>query len=323
MKTKASCYVCLLSLLFVVPLSPFPSRAPGQTGEASDNHAVQVEMRNVLYHYTGSAAVHIVRLQGHLLPARPGAIVVFDDKNSFAIGLASAEISISCTSLAQVLNGNVFSSADGPLKDLSITSRNNELIIKGKLHQKGDVPFESTGTLSADEDGQIRLHVEHVKAAHLPLKGLMDLLGIDLTRLINTKQVHGVVAEKDDLIIDPEQILPPPHVQGKVTAVRVQGNDIVQVFGNSQGSNFAARQRGNYMAFRHGDMRFGKLTMHDADLIMIDMDSRNPFDFFLDHYQDQLVAGYTKSTPEYGLRVYTRDYNQLRNRPAARQPGRQ
>ena len=51
------------------------------------------------------------------------------------------------------------------------------------------------------------------------------------------------------------------------------------------------------MAFRHGDMRFGKLTMHDADLIMIDMDPRNPFDFFLDHYQDQLVAGYTKSTP--------------------------
>jgi hypothetical protein len=322
MNTKAFCYVCLFALLFVVPFSSLPSRASGQTGEASENHAVQVEMRNILYHYTESVAVHIVRLQGRLLPANPGAIVVFDDKNSFALALASAEIAISCTSLAQVLNQNVFSSADGPLKDVSITSRNNELLIKGRLHQKGDVPFESTGTLSVDEHGQIRLHVEHVKAAHLPLKGLMDLLGIDVAGLINTKKVHGIVAEKDDLIIDPEEILPPPHIQGKVTAVRLQGNDIVQVFGNSQGTNFAAQQRGNYMAFRHGDMRFGKLTMHDADLIMIDMDARNPFDFFLDHYQDQLVAGYTKSTPEYGLRVYTRDYNQLRNRPAASQPGK-
>ena len=34
---------------------------------------------------------------------------------------------------------------------------------------------------------------------------------------------------------------------------------------------------------------------------MIDMDPRDPFDFYLDHYQEQLVAGYTKSTPDYGL----------------------
>jgi hypothetical protein len=70
-------------------------------------------------------------------------------------------------------------------------------------------------------------------------------------------------------------------------------------------------------------MRFGKLTMHDADLVMIDMDPRDPFDFFLDHYQEQLVAGYTKSTPEYGLRVYTRDYNKLGKRLASGRGSRQ
>ena len=86
-----------------------------------------------------------------------------------------------------------------------------------------------------------------------------------------------------------------PH-PGKVTAVRLQGNEIVQTFGTPQPSNFAAKQPGNYMAFRHSDMQFGKLTMHDADLIMIEWTLGIPFDFFLDHYQDQLVAGYTKST---------------------------
>jgi hypothetical protein len=279
-------------------------------------------MKNVTYHYTEPIVVHIVRLEGELLPTNPRDLVVFDDKNSFTLALKSAEIAISCNALAQVLNENVFSFAGAPLKDLGIESQNDRLIIKGKLRQKMDVPFETTGTLSANADGRIRLHAEHVKAAHLPMKGLLDLLGIDLSRLINTNKVRGVTVEKDDLILDPEQILPPPHIQGKVTAVRVQGNDIVQVFGTPQASNFAAKQPGNYLAFRHGDIRFGKLTMHDADLIMIDMDARNPFDFFLDHYQDQLVAGYTKSTPEYGLRVYTRDYNKLRTRPAASQPSR-
>jgi hypothetical protein len=65
------------------------------------------------------------------------------------------------------------------------------------------------------------------------------------------------------------------------------------------------------MAYRGSDLRFGKLTMNDADLILIDMDPRDPFDFYLDHYTEQLVAGYTKTTPDFGLRVYVRDYNKL------------
>ena len=307
--------VCLALLFFIIVRSPNPAVA--QSNGTSDIHAVQIAMRNVTYHYTVPIAVHIVQLQGELLPTKPGAIVVFEDKNSFILALASAEISISCNALAQVLNENVFSAADSPIKNLSIESRNNRLIMRGKLHQKGDIPFETEGVLMAEPDGRIRLHTEHLKASHLPLKGLLDLLGINIARMINTKKIQGISADKDDLILNPEQILPPPHIQGRVSAVRLQGNDIVQVFGTTQPSIFAAKQSGNYLAFRHGDMQFGKLTMHDSDLVMIDMDPRDPFDFFLDHYQDQLVAGYTKSTPQYGLRAYTRDYNKLRSGTAA------
>ncbi len=273
-------------------------------------------MKNVMYRYTDPIAVHIVQMQGQLLPTKAGAIIVFDDKNSFTLSLASAEIAISCQALAQVLNENVLSAADSPVKSLTIESRNNQLIIKGKFHQKGDVSFETIGTLSANGDGRIRLHSEHVKAAHLPVKGLMDLLGLDLAGMINTKKIHGLAVEKDDLLIDPQEILPPPHIQGKVTSVRLQGNDIVQIFGSPQSADFAAKQPGNYIGFREGSMRFGKLTMYDSDLFIIDMDPRDPFDFFLDHYQEQLVAGYSKSTPGLGLRAHAVDYNKLHRRAA-------
>jgi hypothetical protein len=295
------------------------NRASGRVGDTYDTTAVQVAMKNVMYHYSDRIAVHIRALQGQLTPIKSDT-VVFDDKNSFTLALTSAEIAISCQSLAQVLNENVFSSADAPVKKLSIESKGNQLVIKGNLHQKGDISFETTGTLSADSDGRIRLHADQVKAAHLPVKGILDLLGVDLARLVNTNSVHGIAIEKDDLLLDPEQILPPPYIRGKVTAVRVQGNDIVQVFGREEPSTLAVKQPGNYMAFRHGVLRFGKLTMHDADLIMIDMDPQDPFDFYLAHYQEQLVAGYTKSTREYGLRVYTRDYNKLRGHQAKHLP---
>jgi low affinity Fe/Cu permease len=96
-------------------------------------------MKNVMCHFNGRIAAHIVQLRGYLTPTKPGTIVVFDDTNSFTLNLASAEIAISCKSLAQVLNENVFSAhdapiKDAPIKDVSIESKNNQLVINGKLH---------------------------------------------------------------------------------------------------------------------------------------------------------------------------------------------
>jgi hypothetical protein len=285
---------------------------------ASTAHPVRVAMRNVQYHYTENIAVHIQAVQGELIPTRPGEIVVFDDRTSFTLVMAFAEISMTCESLAGVLNQHVFAAAEAPLKELSIQSKGSTLIVKGKLHQKGNLTFETTGVVSATADGRIRLHTEKVKAAHLPVKGLMDLLGVELASLISTKKLRGISIDKDDLILDPQEILPLPRIEGQVTAVRIQGNEIVQTFGHPQASNFAARLSGNYMAYRDNELRFGKLTMHDTDMTLIDMDPQDPFDFFLDHYKDQLVAGYSKTTPTFGLRVFMRDYNKLRGLSAAR-----
>ena len=316
--------VCVFSLVLLW-IAGTPSPSPGQAAPShaengsrrpSDSGTVQVAMKNVVYHFSEPVTVHIIHLQGTLTPTRPGAMVVFDDKNSFILNLASAEITISCNSLAEVMNQNVFGAADAPIKNVTIASKENQLIVKGELHSQHGVPFELSGTLAVNGDGRIRLHAERVKAAHLPVKGLLDLLGVDLANLINTRKVQGVSVDKDDLILDPQEILPPPHIRGKVTTVRLQGNEIVQVFGTAQRSNFAAEETGNYMAYRDSDLRFGRLIMDQADLTLLDMDPQDPFDFYLDHYKEQLVAGYTKTTPEFGLRVYTRDYNKLRKHAA-------
>ena len=186
--------------------------------------------------------------------------------------------------------------------------------VKGKLHSKGDVPFETDGTLSATADGKILLHADKIKALHLPVKGLMDLLGIDLANLIKTGKVRGIEVQKDDLVLDPGKILPPPHVEGRVTAVQVRAGQIVQTFGDVTKATDWRLSAANYMAYRGNQLRFGKLTMSDTDLVLIDMNPNDPFDFYLDHYKEQLVAGYTKETPTFGLRVYLRDYNKLHRR---------
>jgi hypothetical protein len=280
-----------------------------QSEKSPSGNEVQVEMKNVMYHFTDRVSAHIIQLRGRLVPTKPGQIAVFDDKNSFVLSIASGQISITADSLARVLNDNVFNESSSPIKNISIHTVGDSLSVKGNLHQKGDIPFEATGTLAPTGDGRIRVHTDKLKAAHLPVKGLLDLLGLKLANLINTKDVPGLAVDGNDLMLDPRLILPPPHIAGIVTGVHIEGNEIVQIFGAIDPKY--KFKPGNYMAYRGNQPRFGKLTMNETDLILLDMDPKTPFDFYLDHYLEQLVAGYTKITNEFGLRVSMRDFDQL------------
>ena len=296
----------------IVCLTP----AAQENSHPSEDGQVRVQMHNVMYHYTDNINVHIRDLGGVLVATKQGDVPVFDDKKSFSIQIAAAEIAIPPESLANILNSNVFNGNDSPLKDLQVSIEKGALKIKGKLHKKGDISFETEGQLSTTPDGKIRLHADKVKALHLPVKGLMDLFGIDIADLIKNGKVQGVQAEKDDLILDPGLILPPPRISGKVTAIHLEANNIVQTFGDPKKFTWAKIPAQNYMAYTGSKLQFGKLLMNDADMILIDPAPQDPFDFYLDHYMDQLVSGYVKMTPQNGLRVYMTDYNRLKKKAA-------
>jgi hypothetical protein len=53
------------------------------------------------------------------------------------------------------------------------------------------------------------------------------------------------------------------------------------------------------------------MEMSPADLTVVDIDTGGPLDWNQDHYKEQLVAGYSKITPSFGLRAYVKGYNKL------------
>jgi hypothetical protein len=292
----------------------------GPAGPAVSDGAVRAQMRNVTYHFTESASVRIVALAGALVPTTAGRWPVFDDSSSFNIRVDSARILVLPSDLAGVLNAYVFAGRDAPLKDISISVEKGRLKIKGKLHSKGDLPFETIAFLTSNPDGRVRLHTEKVKALHVPVKGLMDLFGIEINDLIRNGKVAGVEAEKDDLLLNLEQVLPPPHIQGPVTDMHVQGGYIVAVIGTPEAKP-AAPATSNFMAYKGNRLQFGKLLMNDTDLTIVDLDPNDPLDFFLERYKDQLVPGYSKITPAFGLRVFIKDFDKIQG-PKHSSPGR-
>ena len=104
--------------------------------------------------------------------------------------------------------------------------------MRGKLHKGVDIPFSTTASVSATPDGLLRLHVESMKAVGLPTKGLLELFGLKLDDVLDHKKRRGVDVQNDDIVLAAAQLLPPPEMEGRLTRVAVQGNRLVQTFGD-------------------------------------------------------------------------------------------
>jgi hypothetical protein len=319
---KSLVLICGLVLLLASPAllsgqSPAAAQNPAQSSNSTTPAPVKLQMRNVDFHFSEKTIAHISALDGKLTPTGTG-MPVFDDKNSFVIEIDSADITITMAALANDMNEFVFAVPGSPIKDLKMKTENGNLVLTGLLVKKGGIPFETTSSVSLTPEGSIRLHTEKVKALHLPVKGLMDMLGLDTADLINTKKIPGVATDKDDLILDPQKILPPPEMRGHVIAVRVIDGAIVMTFGapdqpaqHLRATNVCGGR--NFLSFRGGPIRFGKLEMDESDMELSNIGAASSFDFSIDGYKDQLVAGYSKVTQRGGLCVHMPEYYAIKS----------
>ena len=296
-----------------VPAAETPASVP----QPENSHGVRTEMRNVMFHLTDEAAAHVEFLSGEMHPTGKNEVPVFDDKTSFQVRVADGRISITPRAMASMLNTYVFAGGDSPFKDISITIDKDRLLIKGKLRTKGDIPFETAAILTASSDGRIRVSTEKLKALHVPVKGMMDKFGIELASLVNTSKIPGMVTDKNDVLMDLGVLLPPPHIKGRVSAVLIGDDSIVTIFGDGAKPAFA-NEAASYMTFQGNRVRLGKLTMENADLTVLNLDSGDPLDWSQDHYRDQLVAGYSRITPNLGLRAYVKNFSKLPHRATSR-----
>jgi hypothetical protein len=278
---------------------------------------VEAEMRHVLYHVDDRVILQIEYLRGALLPTRDEP-PWFDDPKSFSLAIDTGVVTISAASLSALLNDYVFNYDGSPLDNLTVTVDKGQLKQEGTLRKGIPLPFTIRAELSTTPDGRLRLHPTSVKVAGIGVKGLMRTFGIELENLIKVQRGRGVEISDNDFLLSPAGFLPPPRIEGRVTAVRVGDESIEQTFGGSKRpgraqplhpSDPSAR---NYMFYRGKVLRFGKLTMMDADLQIVDADPDDPFDFDLAHLNEQLVAGESHNQPDFGLVTVMPDYGDMR-----------
>ncbi|HJU64180.1 MAG TPA: hypothetical protein VJ596_00825 [Gemmatimonadaceae bacterium] len=290
-------------------------RTPASVRRLTGDGPTRVTMRNVNFHLSDRIVLHVRRLAGEMRSNASGDPVHFDDKRSFSIHIESAEVGMSADALTALLNDHVFAYPGAPLSRIRVEIEDGHVIQSGTLRKAMQVPFTITSTVAAMPDGRIRLHPVKTRIMGIGTRGLMRALDIELEDVIDVSKAKGVSVKGNDLYLDPDSLLPPPRISGRVVAVRAEGNELVQTFGGARGANDTTSEGrgagGNYMYYRGGTLRFGKLFMIDADMRIVDADTSDPFDFSIDRYNEQLVAGYSVTLPSLGLRVQMPDLGEV------------
>jgi hypothetical protein len=275
-----------------------------------------VQMQNVDFYVDPQIPLDIHHLHG-TMRAKSGGPINFDDKASFIIGLDDAEVGLTGPSLSLLLNKYVFNFPGSPLKRMVVTTSGTQIVQKGILHKVADLPFTITANLSVTPDGRIRIHPVKTVILGIHVDELLNGIGLTLDKIIDLSKSKGATIKGNDIFLDAEKILPPPSLEGHITAVRVQGAEVVQTFGQPTPSVAALdATSGNYMYFKGGSIRFGKLLMSEADLQISDLDPADSFRFDLSRYLPQLVAGYSRTFPNGALEAFMRDVDKLGKQPA-------
>ena len=269
---------------------------------------VSIDFQNVNFRLGSGIVLEVRHLQGALLGVDADAPPLFDDVRSYVLRIDAGEVAMTPASMTALLNNRTFNYDDAPITDINVSIEDGHLKQTGTLHKGIPVPFTIVADPAVTKQGRIRLRPVSVKAAAVPVAKFMKLFRLELDDLVSSNPSRGFEARDNDFILIPDRLLPDPKVTGRLTGVRIEGNRIVQTFGLSRPAH-ATGETKNYMHYKGNVLRFGRFTMTNTDLRLIDADPADPFEFSPGDYVRQLVAGYSKNAPDGSLTVYMPDFD--------------
>jgi hypothetical protein len=281
-------------------IAPSPTRTPAKATD--DPTPTTVYAHNLILRKGPVFRIYIRWLRGQMLRTHPNLNPSLDDPESFVFLIQKGVIRANLGDIANYFNAAA--PAGFPLKNIAITGEGDQLKIAGTLHKGVPLPVEIVSTISSTPDGRIHLHALKINALKIPVKALLGGLHIDIKDIMGTSPMPGIEISGNDLFLDTTKLTPPPHIRGQPTSVTLAKPDLILVYGNSDTDESKLAQWHNFLRLEGGTVSFGKLTMRNADLTLIDASDDAWFDLDLVNYQAQLVKGFSRITPQSGLEMF-------------------
>lgn len=296
-----------------VPASSQGDKAaqPEAGRKSAELSPTNVYAHNLMLRKGPNFRIYVRWLRGQIARSRKNVNPTFDDPDSFSLYIKTGVIRANIGDIANYLNSGAL--GDAPIKDIQLSGDGDEVKMRGTVHKVVPLPVELIGTLSVIGENGIQIHVKKVNVLKIPFKGMLNVFHVTAADLFKVRNIPGLEVTENDIRFDTHALLPPPHISGHLTRVHVVNPDLEEVYGEAKEDVERTEEWRNFLRLSGGSIDFGKLTMHNVDLIMIDISKDPWFDLDLANYQDQLVNGYTRMTPQAGLQIFMPDLRDIKN----------
>lgn len=293
--------------------APVPSGATSSSLTSSpsvtpDSGLTNVYAHNLMLRKGPGFRVYVRWLRGQIIRVNRNVNPSFDEPDSFVLDIERGVIHTNVGDLTNFLNDALGKSS---LRNIALSGDGDQVKLSGTMHDVVPLPIEMLATISVAAGNRVQLHVTKLSVLKLPLKGLLGEFHLTVSSVFHPGSIPGMEVSGNDVFLDAEKLLPPPHIRGKLNSVRIVNPDVEETYGNGQEDVTRVAQWRNFLRLSGGTIDFGKLTMHHVDVIMVDLSNDAWFDLDLAHYQEQLVNGYTRMTPQAGLQIFMPDLEKI------------
>ena len=207
------------------------STATPPTSTSSNSAPTNVYAHNLMLRKGPSFRVYVRWIRGQMARARRGVNPSFDDPESFSLEVKTGVIRANIGDITNFLNANGI--ANSPLKNVTLSGDGDQVKLRGTLHKLISLPIELLGTITAVPDNRIQMHVTKLNVLKIPLKGLLGGFHIDISDLFHSQGIPGIEVSGNDIFFDTHRLLPPPHIRGQLTSVRIINPDLEEIYGNA------------------------------------------------------------------------------------------
>ncbi|MDQ2834020.1 MAG: hypothetical protein M3Y50_09810 [Acidobacteriota bacterium] len=270
---------------------------------------IAVYAHNIMLRKGPQFRIYITWISGRMLRTQHSVDPSFDNPESFVFRIDKGVIHANLGDIGNFLSSTAI---HFPLKNVIVRGQGDQLKLTGTMHKLHmPLPVELVSTLSATPDGRIHLHVEKISVLKLPVKALLSGLHVEIDDFMGSSPMPGVQVVANDIFFNTTTLLPPPHIKGLLTSISITSPDLILIYGNAPNDQSQLAQWHNFLRFKGGTLGFGNLTMHPADLTLIDASNDPWFDLDLVNYKAQLGNSYSRMTAESGFEIFMPDFDAL------------
>ncbi len=255
--------------------------------------------KNVIYRVDEDIVIGMPNMNADIQVYEPNQPFIPANRDDYVVRVHTADFVIEEDDMAKIFNKYELTYPGCPLSDLSIEAKQGKLKMSGTMRKGIPLPFEMEGSLRPNGKGQVVLTPDSVKSAGIPVKGLMNLIGLEVANLMNSRPNGGMKIDGNDIIIYPDKLLPAPAINGFVSGVRVEPGKVIMVFDDQVRRDVPALPEPwakNWILMHGGNVLINSHLILDASLQMIDLNPQDPMHYYMPLYREQLEAGFTVAT---------------------------